>query len=164
MTLLVVIWSAGYIPQVYSLILFLTALTQSTPVLQLPFLVSGVFGHGGVATWTILTTFALWVVARERWAGRLLFYLVTIFTAYVAYTTVIYALVGGYRSVIEAVFAFLRGEKILINVAPVATTPPTASLGNLALSVLGIMGLLIFLHGKEALKVLAFISASFLVS
>jgi len=95
---------------------------------------------------------------------QLLFYLVTIFTAYVAYTTVIYALVGGYRSVIEAVFAFLRGEKILINVAPVATTPPTASLGNLALSVLGIMGLLIFLHGKEALKVLAFISASFLVS
>jgi hypothetical protein len=63
---LAVIWSAQYIPQVYSLTVFLTAFLASHPLLQIPLLAAGVFGHGGVATWMVLTTAALWISRRGR--------------------------------------------------------------------------------------------------
>ena len=50
MTPLAVIWSAGCIPQVYSLALFLTDLLAHSSALRYLLLATGVFGHGGVAT------------------------------------------------------------------------------------------------------------------
>ena len=62
----------------------------------------------------------------------------------------------------EAVLAFLRGEKILAATAPVSS-PPTSSLRILALSVLAVSGLLVFLHGRGSTRTLVFLSGMFLV-
>ncbi len=56
---LAVIWSAQYIPQIYSLTLFLTAFLAGSALLRIPLLVAGMFDHRGVATWMLLTTAAL---------------------------------------------------------------------------------------------------------
>jgi len=159
---LVVIWSAWYIPQVYSLTLFLTAFLAGSAPTQIPLLAAGVFGHGGVATWMVLTTAALWISKRGRETAAMLLNLIIIFAAYAIYTSLLYALSGAYRNVVEAVLTFLRGEKILAATAPVSA-PPTSSLGNLALSVLAVSGLLVFLHGRGPARALAFLSGTFLV-
>jgi hypothetical protein len=159
---LAVIWSAWYIPQVYSLTLFLTAFLAGSALLRIPLLAAGVFGHGGVATWMVLTTAALWVSKRGRETAAILLNLIIIFAAYATYTSLLYALSSAYNSVVKAVLAFLRGEKILVATAPVSA-PPTSSLGNLALSVLAVSGLLVFLHGRGSARTLAFLSGAFLV-
>jgi hypothetical protein len=159
---LAVIWSAWYIPQVYSITVFLTAFLAGSALLRIPLLAAGVFGHGGVATWMVLTTAALWISKRGRKTAAMLLNLIIIFAAYVIYTSLFYALSGAYRSVVETVLTFLRGEKILVATAPVSA-PPTSSLGNLALSVLAVSGLLVFLHGRGSARTLAFLSGAFLV-
>jgi hypothetical protein len=159
---LAVIWSAWYIPQVYSLTLFLTAFLAGSAPTQIPLLAAGVFGHGGVATWMVLTTAALWISRRRRETAAMFFNLIIIFAAYVSYTSLLYALSGAYNSVVEAVLAFLRGEKILAATAPVSA-PPTSSLGSLALSVLAVSGLLVFLHGRGSARTLVFLSGTFLI-
>jgi hypothetical protein len=159
---LVVIWSAWYIPQVYSLTASLTAFLAGSLPLQLLLLAAGVFGHGGVATWMVLATAALWISKRGRETAAMLFNLIIIFAAYATYTSLLYALSGAYDSVVEAVLAFLRGEKILAATAP-ASAPPTSSLSILALSVLVVSGLLVFLHGRGPARALAFLSGTFLI-
>jgi len=159
---LAVIWSAWYIPQVYSLTVFLTAFLAGSALLRIPLLAAGVFGHGGVATWMVLTTAALWASKRGRETATMLLNLIIIFAAYAIYTSLLYALSGAYRNVVEAVLTFLRGEKILAATAPVSV-PPTSSLGNLALSVLAVSGLLVFLHGRGSARDLAFLSGTFLI-
>ncbi len=159
---LVVIWSAWYIPQVYSLTVFLTAFLAGSALLQIPLLAAGVFGHGGVATWMVLTTAALWISKRGRETAAMLLNLFIIFAAYATYTSLLYALSGAYRNVVETVLAFLRGEKILAATAPVSA-PPTSLLSNLAISVLAVSGLLVFLHGRGPARTLAFLSGMFLV-
>jgi hypothetical protein len=162
MTPLAIIWSAGYIPQVYSLTLFLTAFLAGSALLRIPLLVAGVFGHGGVATWMVLTTAALWVSKRGGETAAMLLNLIIIFATYAIYTSLLYALSGAYSNVVEAVLAFLRGEKILAATAPVSS-PPTSSLSILALSVLAVSGLPVFLHGRGFARTLAFLSGTFLV-
>jgi hypothetical protein len=158
---LVVKWSAGYLPQLYSLTLFLTAFLASYPLLQIPLLAAGVFGHGGVATWMVLTTTAIWMFERRK-VAIMLRILIIIFAAYVIYTSVLYALFGGYSNVVKTVLVFLSGERILVDVAPVSL-PPTLSLSNLAFSVLAVSGLLVFLHGRGSARALAFLSGTFFV-
>jgi len=159
---LAVMWAAGYIPQVYSLTVFLTAFLVGSALLRIPLLAAGVFGHGGVATWMMLTTAALWISKRGRETAAMLLNLIIIFAAYAIYTSLLYALSDAYNSVVETVLALLRGEKILAATAPVSA-PPTSSLGNLALSVLAVSGLLVFLHGRGPARALAFLSGIFLV-
>jgi hypothetical protein len=62
----------------------------------------------------------------------------------------------------ETILASLHGEEILAATAPVPP-PPTSLLGNLALSVLAVSGLLVFLHGRGSAKSLAFLSGTFLI-
>ena len=107
---LAVMWAAWYIPQVYSLTLFLTAFLVGSALLRIPLLVAGVFGHGGVATWMVLTTAALWVSKRGRETATMLLNLIIIFAIYAIYTSLLYALSSAYNSVVEAVLVFLRGE------------------------------------------------------
>jgi hypothetical protein len=115
---LVVMWSAQYIPQVYSLTLFLTAFLAGSAPTQIPLLVAGVFGHGGVATWMALTTAALWISKRGRETAAMLFNLIIIFATYAIYTSLVCVLYNAYNSVTETVLAFLRGEKILAETSP----------------------------------------------
>jgi hypothetical protein len=150
------------IPQIYSLTLFLTAFLAGSALLRIPLLAAGVFGHGGVATWMVLTTAALWISKRGRETAAVLLNLVIIFAAYATYTSLLYALSSAYNSVVEAVLSFSRGEKIPVATAPVSA-PPTSSLGNLALSVLAVSGLLVFLHGRGSARTLAFLSGTFLI-
>ena len=159
---LAVMWSAVYIPQVYSLTLFLTAFLAGSLLLQILLLMAGVFGHGGVAAWMVLTTLGLWISKKEKKIATMLFYLPIIFAAYATYTSLLYALSGAYNSVVGILLAFLRGGKNLVATVPVSA-PPTSSLGNLALSILAVSGILVFLYGKGFARTLAFISGTFLV-
>ena len=156
---LAVIWSAWYIPQVYSLTLFLTAFLAGSALLQLPLLVAGVFGHGGVATWMVLTTTAIWIFERRK-VAIMLRTLIIIFAAYAIYTSVLHALSGGYSNIVKAVLAFLSGERILALVAPVSASP-ISSLGLLSLSVLAVSGLFVFLYGTKVVRILSFLSIVF---
>jgi hypothetical protein len=145
-----VIWSAQYIPQVYSLTVFLTAFLAGSALSRIPLLAAGVFGHGGVATWMALTTTALWISRRGRETATILLNLIIIYAAYATYTSLLYMLSGAYNSVVETVLTFLRGEKILAATAPVSV-PPTSSLGNCFLSLYteeGLPGLLPFSPGR----------------
>jgi hypothetical protein len=160
MVSLAVIWSAQYIPQVYSLTLFLTAFLASYPLLQIPLLAAGVFGHGGVATWMVLTTTAIWIVERRK-VAIMLRILIIIFAAYVIYTSVLYALFGSYNNMVKAVLAFLSGERILAMAAPVSYSF-ISLLGLLSLSVLAVSGLFVFLYGRKVARVLSFLSIVFL--
>jgi hypothetical protein len=157
-----VIWSAWYIPQVYSLTLFLTAFLAGSALTHIPLLVAGVFGHGGVATWMVLTTTALWISKRGREIAAILLNLLIIFAVYAIYTSLLYAMSYAYNNVIEAVLAFLRGEKIL-TAAPPVSSPPTSSLGNLALSVLAVSGLFVILYGRGSARTLVFLSGISLI-
>lgn len=159
---LVVIWSTWHISQVYSLAVFLTAFLAGSLRLQILLLAAGVFGHGGVATWMVLTTAALWISKRGRETAAMLLNLIIIFAAYAIYTSLLYSLSYAYNNVTKAVLAFLRGEKILLETPPVSA-PPTLALGNLALSVLAVSGLLVFLHGRGSARALAFLSGIFLI-
>jgi hypothetical protein len=160
MVSLAVTWSAQYIPQVYSLTLFLTAFLASYPLLQIPLLVAGVFGHGGVATWMVLTTTAIWIVERRK-VAIMLRTLIIIFAAYDIYTSVLYALFGSYNNMVKAVLAFLSGERILAMAAPVSYSF-ISLLGLLSLSVLAVSGLFVFLYGRKVARVLSFLSIVFL--
>ena len=159
MVSLTVTWSAQYIPQVYSLTVFLAAFLASYPLLQIPLLAAGVFGHGGVATWMVLTTTAIWIFERRK-VAIMLRILVIIFAAYVIYTSVLHALFGSYNSVVKAILAFLSGERILAMAAPVSDSS-ISSLGLLSLSVLAVSGLLVFLYGTKVGRVLSFLSIVF---
>ena len=121
---LVVIWSAWYIPQIYSLTVLLTAFLAGSALLRIPLLAADVFGQGGVATWMAPTTAPLWISKRGGKTAVMLLNLVIIFAAYATYTSLLYALSSAYNSVVEAVLAFLRGEKIPVATAPVSA-PPT---------------------------------------
>jgi len=74
------------IPQVYALTLFLTAFLAGSALLRMPLLAAGVFGHGGVATWIVLTTVALWISRRRKETAAMLLNLIIIFAAYATYT------------------------------------------------------------------------------
>jgi len=157
---LAVTWSAQYIPQVYSLTVFLTAFLASYSLLQIPLLAAGVFGHGGVATWMVLTTTAIWIFERRK-VAIMLRILIIIFAAYVIYTSVLYALFGSYNNMVKAILAFLSGERILAMAAPVSASS-ISSLGLLSLSVLAVSGLFVFLYGTKVARVLSFLSIGFL--
>jgi len=159
MVSLAVTWSAQYIPQVYSLTLFLTAFLASYPLLQIPLLAAGVFGHGGVATWMVLTTTAIWIFERRK-VAIMLRTLIIIFAAYAIYTSVLHALSGSYSNIVKAVLAFLSGERILALVAPVSASP-ISSLGLLSFSVLAVSGLFVFLYGTKVVRILSFLSIVF---
>jgi hypothetical protein len=160
MVSLAVTWSAQYIPQVYSLTVFLAAFLASYPLLQVPLLAAGVFGHGGVATWMVLTTTAIWIFERRK-VAIMLRILIIIFAAYVIYTSVLYALFGSYNNMVKAILAFLSGERILAMAAPVSASS-ISSLGLLSLSVLAVSGLFVFLYGTKVARVLSFLSIGFL--
>jgi len=89
----------------------ITTLVHTGSMLRIPLLVAGVFGHESVATWMVLTTAALWISKRGRETAAMLLNLIIIFPAYAIYTFLLYALSNTYNSVVEAVLAFLRGEK-----------------------------------------------------
>ncbi len=57
----------------------------------------GVFGRGGVATWMVLTTAALWISKRGGKTAAVLLNLLLIFAIYAIYTSLFYVLSGAYR-------------------------------------------------------------------
>ena len=162
MTPLVVIWSAGYIPQVYSLLLFLTAILAQSIWLQIPLFLAVVFGHAVVATWAVVVGTVLLAFSRKRWMALALLIIAAVFVAYVASTSLSSILVNAYNNVVSAVLTFLQGKRNLLAMAPVET-PPTALLGSLALSVIAVSGLLVVINGRGPARALAFLSGLFLL-
>jgi len=162
MTPLAVIWSAGYIPQVYSLLLFLTAILAQSMWLQTPLFLAVVFGHAGVATWAVVIGTALLAFSRKRWMALALLIMAAVFVAYVASTSLSSILVNAYNYVVSAVLTFLQGKRNLLAMAPVEA-PPTTSLGSLALSVIAVLGLLVVINGRGPTRALALLSGLFLL-
>ncbi|MEM1567603.1 hypothetical protein [Pyrobaculum sp.] len=151
-TPLAVIWSFGFIPQAYSLTLgilaFLSLLAGGKKAEKaFPFILlstSLVLGHGGVATFFLLLMIWLILWGRSEDAsaslGRYIWpYLIPysmLFIMYFVYTTLVYPLISGYTSVIEAIKAFLSGQKILVATSPYAQQPVVAVLSYIPISVI----------------------------
>jgi len=165
-TPLVVVWSVWFIPQVYSLLVALPVLFLDLHLAVLVVLTLAlVLGHGGLALWalTILMILALTKrILRVRVPLNLvevrLAIVTLVFTLYAAYTTLSVVLKGATSGIIEALMAFLSGERVLVAAAPIQT-PPIAVLGVIPVAVLATLGLVVLVEGRDAVRrLLAFTS------
>jgi hypothetical protein len=130
-----------------------------------------VFGHGGVALWTLGIFTVLFIFMEmlnakasthtflQRLSIKLALFLV-IFSVYATYTVILMVLKGAVTNVFEAVVAFLRGERILIATPPIqAQAPITSILGVIPIAILVTLDLVRMLENNDiSLHLLAFIS------
>jgi len=158
-TPLVVARSVWFIPQAYSLLFALPVLLLDLhPSVLTVFALALVLGHGGLALWalTILVVLALTKrILRVRVPLNLvevrLAIAALVFTLYAAYTTLSMMLRGTTSGIIEALVAFLRGERVLEAAAPIQT-PPIAVLGVIPTIVLAVLGLVVLVEGGDAVR------------
>jgi hypothetical protein len=168
-TPLIVVWSVWFIPQAYALLMALPLFLKLHIIIVMILTLALVFGHGGVALWTLGIFTALFIFMRMFGARtsthtflqqlniKLVLFLI-IFSVYAAYTVILMVLKGAVTNVFEAVMAFLRGERILI--APIQSQAPiTSILGVIPIAILVTLGLVRMLKENDILlRLLAFIS------
>jgi hypothetical protein len=171
-TPLVVVWSVWFIPQAYALLMVLPLLFLKLHIIIVMILTLAlVFGHGGVALWTlgiftVLFIFMKMIKAKtsahtflQQLNIKLVLFLI-IFSVYATYTVILMVLKGAVTNIFEAVMAFLRGERILIAASPIqAQAPITSILGIMPIAILITLGLVRTLEDNDILlRLLAFIS------
>jgi hypothetical protein len=171
-TPLIFVWSVWFIPQTYALLIVLPLLFLKLHIIIVMILTLAlVFGHGGVALWTlgifaVLFLFMEMLNAKasthtflQRLSIKLKLFFV-IFSVYVTYTVILMVLKGAVTNVFEAVAAFLSGERILIATPPIqAQAPITSILGVIPIAILVTLGLVRMLEENDVLlRLLVFIS------
>jgi hypothetical protein len=169
---LVIVWSVWFIPQAYALLMTLPLLFLKLHIIIVIILTLAlVFGHGGVALWTLGIFTVLFIFMKmlsaktsthtflQQFNIKLVLFLV-IFNVYATYTVVLMVLKGAVTNVFEAVVAFLHGERILIATSPIqAQAPITSILGVIPIAILVTLGLVRMLENNDILlRLLAFIS------
>jgi hypothetical protein len=171
-TPLIVVWSVWFIPQAYALLMALPLLFLKLHIIIVMILTLAlVFGHGGMALWTlgifaILFIFIKMLGAKasthiflKQLSIKLALFLV-IFSVYATYTVILMVLKGAVTNIFEAIIAFLRGERILIAIPPIqAQAPITSILGVIPIAILATLGLIRMLEENDiSLRLLVFIS------
>ncbi len=153
---LVVVWSIWYIPQVHALMLYLISMIQPSLVLQFILLLIASLSHGGIALLMSLILFLLWITVLEKRFYVLLIFNITITTIYIVYTSLIYSIMWGYRTISDAMTAFVFGMKrdALVGLSHLPSPPFTVALSELSLIIVGILGLLLFLYKDRNMKIL----------
>ena len=158
-TPLIVIWSVWFIPQTYSLLMAIPLLFLDLhPVITLAFAIATVLGHGGLSLWalailTLLVLVKKVIRVKEPILGSIEIKLITImviFMLYTTYTTFLMVLEGAVSSVIEALFAFLGGERIIAASTPIQFQYTVATvLGVIPVIVLVGLGLVVLIESKD---------------
>jgi hypothetical protein len=170
-TPLVVLWSVWFIPQVYALLMALPLLFLKLHIIIVMILTLAlVFGHGGMALWTLGIFTVLFIFMEmlnakasthtflQQLSIKLALFLV-IFSDYATYTVILMVLKGGVTSVFEAVIAFLRGERLTATLHIQSQAPITSILGVIPIAILVALGLVRILEDNDILlRLLAFIS------
>jgi len=164
-TPLVVLWSVWFIPQVYALLMVLPLLFLKLHIIIVMILTLAlVFGHGGMALWTlgiftVLFIFMKMIKAKtsahtflQQLSIKLALFLI-IFSIYATYTVILMVLKGAVTNVFEAVMAFLRGERILIAAPSIQVQAPiTSILGVIPIAILVTLGLVRMLEDNDILS------------
>jgi hypothetical protein len=164
-TPLIVVWSVWFIPQAYALLMALPLLFLKLHIIIAMILTLAlVFGHGGMALWTlgiftVLFIFMKMIKAKtsahtflQQLSIKLALFLI-IFSIYATYTVILMVLKGAVTNVFEAVMAFLRGERILIVAPPIqAQAPITSILGVIPIAILVTLGLVRMLEDNDILS------------
>jgi len=129
-------------------------------------ILSLVFGHGGMALWTLGIFLLLFVSIKMlniktsaytslqclQQLNTKLALLLTIFSIYVAYTAILMVLKGAAINVFETLIAFLRGERIIIAPHPIQIQAPISPiLGVISIAILAALGLVRTLEGNNIL-------------
>jgi len=130
-TSLIVVWSVWFIPQAYALLMVLPLLFLKLHIIIVMILTLAlVFGHGGMALWTLGVFIVLFIFMEmikaktsahtflQQLSIKLALFLI-IFSIYATCTVILMVLKGAVTNVFEAVMAFLRGERILIVAPPI---------------------------------------------
>jgi hypothetical protein len=163
-TPLIVVWSVWFIPQAYTLLMVLPLLFLKFHIIIVMILTLAlVFGHGGMALWTlgiftVLFIFMKMIKAKtsahtflQQLNIKLALFLI-IFSIYATYTVILMVLKGAVTNVFEAVMAFLRGERILIAASPIQVQAPiTSILGVIPIAILVALGLVRMLEENDIL-------------
>jgi len=171
-TPLVVVWSVWFIPQAYALLIALPLLFLKLHiVIAMILALALVFGHGGMALWTLGIFTALFIFMKMlsmkasthtflKQLSIKLALLLIILSVYATYTVILMVLKGAVINVFEAVMTFLRGERILIATPPIQFQAPiTSILGVIPIAILVTLGLVRMLEENDILlRLLAFIS------
>jgi len=171
-TSLIVVWSVWFIPQAYALLMVLPLLFLKLHIIIVMILTLAlVFGHGGMALWTLGVFIVLFIFMEmikaktsahtflQQLSIKLALFLI-IFSIYATCTVILMVLKGAVTNVFEAVMAFLRGERILIVAPPIqAQAPITSILGVIPIAILVTLGLIRMLEENDiSLSLLTFIS------
>ena len=155
-TSLIVIWSVGFIPQSYSLLITLPILFLDLHLAILIVLALAlVLGHAGSALWTLIVLVILALTKRfhkfrviSNSVKMKLIIVTLIFVLYVVYTTLSMYLKGSILGIVEAFMAFLGGEEIVTTTASIQR-PLTAVVGTVTTTILAILGLVVLLEGDN---------------
>jgi hypothetical protein len=171
-TPLIVVWSVWFIPQAYALLMALPLLFLKLHIIIVMILTLAlVFGHGGMALWTLGIFIVLFIFMKmikaetsahtflQQLNIKLALFLI-IFSIYATYTVILMVLKGAVTNVFEAVMAFLRGERILIAAPSIQVQAPiTSILGVIPIAILVTLGLIRMLEENDiSLSLLTFIS------
>ena len=171
-TPLIVVWSVWFIPQAYALLMALPLLFLKLHIIIVMILTLAlVFGHGGMALWTLGIFAILFIFIKmfgakasthiflKQLSIKLVLFLV-IFSVYATYTVILMVLKGAVTNTFEAIMAFLRGERILIATPLTQVQAPIISiLGIVPIAILVTFGLVRMLEENDILlRLLAFIS------
>uniref|UniRef100_A0A7J2U438 Glycosyltransferase RgtA/B/C/D-like domain-containing protein n=1 Tax=Ignisphaera aggregans TaxID=334771 RepID=A0A7J2U438_9CREN len=163
-TPLVIVWSVWFIPQAYALLMALPLLFLKLHIIIVTILTLAlVFGHGGMALWTLGVFIVLFIFMKmikaktsahtflQQLNIKLALFLI-IFSIYATYTVILMVLKGAVTNVFEAVMAFLRGERILIAAPSIqAQAPITSILGVIPIAILVTLGLVRILEDNDIL-------------
>jgi hypothetical protein len=152
---LVVVWSIWYIPQVHAIMLYLISMLLPSLFLQIILLLTASLTHGGMALLMSLILFLLWIATSEKKFYVLLLANIIISIINIVYTSLIYAIVWGYRGISGAIMAFVLGMKrVTPTVLPQLPPPFTVALSWFSLIILGILSFLVFLYKDKNIKIL----------
>ncbi len=145
----IIIWSVIFLPQAYATLMALPALFLDLELIaHIILTIALILGHGGVALWTISLLILLTLLKKflklhepnSRSTKMKAILALLLLIAYASYTTLSMIMSRAVSDTIEAIIAFLGGEKILHHHAPVQK-PPVAILGVIPDIVLAILGM-----------------------
>jgi uncharacterized membrane protein len=169
-TPLVIVWSVGFVPQAYALLMILPFLFLKLHLLiAVVLIVALVFGHAGMALWTLSILLILTIFAKifdieasiydtlQQFSTKLIL-LAIAFSIYTLYSIILMVLKGAVTSIFEAIIAFFSGEKIMVAATPIQI-PVTSILGIIPMVILAVLALVRMLEDRDnVLRLFAFIS------
>jgi len=160
---LIVIWSAGFIPQTYALLMAIPLLFLDLPSVVIPILaVAMVLGHVGLSLWSltilVLMVFAKKVLKTKAYSPNhvitRLYVVALAALSYITFTLLPIVLKGTITQVIRVIELLLVNEKISLEVAQLTSIIPlpiSSILGVIPIIVIIALSLVVLIEPRDAL-------------